>query len=124
MVRAARNFLVVTAVPALIAVLFGAACGEKVNCANLCTRTLACEVTFAPSDDLEGAKIASGERTDEESCALGCEENPAVTPESATCVDGVTDASTDPVVCQPQVLECFGAQVSEASGASGASGAP
>lgn len=99
---------------AVAAVLVGAGCGGEVNCENLCTRTLVCEVEFAPSDDLEGAKIASGERTELQSCALGCEENPAVTPESAQCVDEVTDASQDPVVCQPQVLECFGAEVSEA----------
>ena len=88
-------------------------CGGEVNCENLCTRTLTCEVTFAPSDDLEGAKIVSGERTDEQSCALGCAENPAVTTESAQCVDEVTNASQDPVVCQRQVLDCFGAEVSE-----------
>ena len=103
------RFVVVAVV--LASALATGACGEKVNCANLCTRTIACEVTFAPSDDLEGAKITSGERTAEASCALGCEENPAVTPESAVCVDDVTNASTDPVVCQPQVLECFGADV-------------
>lgn len=87
--------------------------GAEVNCENLCVRTLACEVTFAPSDDLEGALIASGERTDEQACALGCAENPAVTAESALCVDEVTNADTNPATCQPRVLECFGAQVAD-----------
>jgi hypothetical protein len=110
-----RSALAVVVVPvALSAIVFASGCGEKVNCENLCTRTIVCEVDFAPSDDIEGAKIASGERTELESCTLGCEENPAVTPESALCVDEVTNASQDAAVCQPQVLECFGAQVSEA----------
>jgi hypothetical protein len=85
------------------------ACGPTVNCENLCARTLACEVSFAPSDDIEGAKIANGERTDAESCALGCQENPVVTVESAACVDGVTNESTNPNECQAPVLACFGA---------------
>jgi hypothetical protein len=106
---------VLLVVPVAISAIFVVAgCGEKVSCENLCTRTLVCEVDFAPSDDLEGAKIDTGERTELESCTLGCEENPAVTPESALCVDEVTNASQDPAVCQPQVLQCFGAQVSEA----------
>ena len=100
---------------ALATPLLGGGCGEaEVNCENLCIRTLACEVTFGPSDDPEGALIASGERTAEQSCALGCEENPAVTPESALCVDEVTNADTNPATCQPPVLECFGAQVADA----------
>lgn len=90
----------------------GAGCGPVVNCENLCTRTLLCEVSFAPSDDLDGARIRSGERTDAESCRLGCEENPAVTVESARCVDEITDETTDPFQCQQPVLSCFGAQVS------------
>lgn len=110
-----RSALSVLVVPVAVSAIFGASgCGQEVNCENLCTRTLVCEVDFAPSDDLEGVKIDSGERTDLQSCALGCAENPAVTPESALCVDEVTDASQDPAVCQPQVLQCFGAEVSEA----------
>lgn len=100
-------------VGALVASLgSGAGCGPAVNCENLCTRTLLCEVSFAPSDDLEGARIRSGERTDAESCRLGCEENPAVTAESARCVDEITDETTDPLQCQQPVLACFGAEVS------------
>lgn len=106
--------LLASAPVAAVVIGAGAGCGGEVNCQNLCTRTLLCEVEFAPSDDLEGAKIASGERSELQSCALGCEENPAVTPESAQCVDEVTNASQEPVVCQPQVLECFGAEVSDA----------
>jgi hypothetical protein len=107
--RTARPALAV----ALAAGLVGSAagCGPRVNCENLCVRTLACEVTFAPSDDVNGDKIKNGERTDEESCALGCEENPAVTVESAACVDDVTNAETDPGTCQEKVLACFGADV-------------
>ena len=98
---------------ALSAIVIAAGCGAEVNCENLCTRTITCEVDFKPSDDIDGAKVASGERTDLESCTLGCEENPAVTPESALCVDNVTNASQDPAVCQPQVLDCFGAQLAD-----------
>ncbi len=92
----------------------GVGCGPTVNCENLCARTMACQVTFRPADDLEGDKIASGERTAAESCALGCADQPAVTPESATCVDEATDASQDPAVCQDTVLACFGTNLSMA----------
>ncbi|OGQ23915.1 MAG: hypothetical protein A2138_10910 [Deltaproteobacteria bacterium RBG_16_71_12] len=91
-----------------------AACGPTVNCENLCARTMVCQVTFAPSDDLEGEKIDSGERTAAESCALGCADQPAVTLESAACVDEATDASQEPAVCQDTVLACFGADVAQA----------
>lgn len=95
----------------VVVAALGPACGGEVNCDNLCLHTLPCEVTFAPSDDIEGEKIKSGERTDAESCALGCAENPAVTVESALCVDEVTATDTNPSTCQAPVLECFGAQV-------------
>lgn len=98
----------------VVTVSVGSACGGEVNCENLCLHTLACEVTFAPSDDLEGEKIKSGERTDAGSCALGCAENPAVTVDSALCVDDVTAADTNPSTCQAPVLACFGAQVAPA----------
>ena len=107
--RAPLGLVVVTA--CLNGVLMGSGCGGSVNCENLCQHTIACEVTFAPSDDLAGDKIKSGERTNLQSCALGCEENPAVTVDSAVCVDNVTIPPTDPAVCQAPVLECFGAQV-------------
>ena len=99
----------------VVAVTAGAACAGEVNCENLCLHTLACEVTFAPADDIDGAKIESGERTDDEGCALGCAENPAVTVDSALCVDNVTAADTNPATCQGPVLECFGAKVADAS---------
>ena len=91
-----------------------ASCGPSVNCENLCTRTMLCQVTFAPKDDLEGERIANGERTAAESCALGCADQPAVTPESAACVDDATDQSRDPAVCQDTVLACFGASIAQA----------
>ena len=81
-------------------------CGPHVDCDALCARTLACEVTFAASDDPTGAKIKSGERTDAQSCALGCEANPVVTVDSARCVDAVT--ITDAAACQVPVKTCFG----------------
>lgn len=107
--RAAFALLIV-----VVAVTAGAACSGEVNCENLCLHTLACEVTFAPSDDIDGAKIESGERTAEEGCALGCEENPAVTVDSALCVDNVTATDTNAATCQGPVLECFGARVANA----------
>jgi hypothetical protein len=88
--------------------------GDEVNCENLCKHTLACEVSFAPSDDLEGKKIKSGERTDLESCTLGCEENPRVTEESARCVDQVTVTTAEQ--CQEPVLDCFGAADAQPTG--------
>lgn len=92
-----------------------AGCGPTVNCENLCARTMVCQVTFAPEDDLEGAKVESGERSAAESCALGCADQPAVTPESAGCVDAATDASQDPAVCQETVLACFDAALPQAA---------
>ncbi len=89
----------------------GSACGDQVNCENLCLHTLPCEVTFAPLDDLEGDKIASGERSDAESCALGCADNSAITVEGALCVDEVTAADRDPSTCNANVLECLGAEL-------------
>lgn len=104
----------VTLVGLLLAAPFAASCGPTVNCDNLCARAMLCQVTFAPKDDLEGEKIANGERTAEESCALGCADQPAVTPEAAACVDDATDQSRDPTVCQDTVLACFGADIAQA----------
>ncbi|MBI1947386.1 MAG: hypothetical protein HYS27_16955 [Deltaproteobacteria bacterium] len=105
---------VVVVVLVVAAAALASSCGPKVNCENLCTRTMLCQITFAPLDDLEGEKIDSGERTAAESCALGCEDQPAVTPESAACVDEATNASQDPAICQDTVLACFGADVAQA----------
>jgi hypothetical protein len=90
----------------LVAALAGGACGPRVDCEKLCARTLACEVTFAAPDDPDGAKLRSGERTDEEACALGCAESTYVTVDGARCVDGVD--TSDPATCQPEVLDCLG----------------
>lgn len=84
-----------------------AGCEPEVLCENLCTRTLACEVTFAPSDDVDGNRILLGERSELQSCVRGCEESPAVTAESGRCVDAVTDKDSDPVTCQVPVAACF-----------------
>lgn len=93
---------------AVIAAIAGAGCGPTVDCTNLCQRTIACEVSFQPADDPTEEKVASGERTELESCAIGCEESELVTVESATCIDGldVRDAN----VCQDQVLQCLGVE--------------
>lgn len=88
------------------AAIAAAACGPRVDCEKLCARTLACEVTFAAPDDPDGDKLRSGERTDEEACALGCAESPHVTVESARCIDAVD--TSDPDVCQRPVLDCLG----------------
>lgn len=82
-----------------------AACGPRVDCEALCARTLACEVTFQPPDDPSERKVQSGERSELESCTLGCEAHPAVTVDNARCIDEleVGDAS----VCQDQVLACL-----------------
>ncbi len=77
-----------------------------VDCSALCARTLACEVTFAPADDPDGLKIVAGERTDAESCALGCKESPVVTVEHAACVDSLT-ITGDAAACQDDVLTCL-----------------
>jgi len=82
-------------------------CAPSIDCDALCARTLACEVTFGPSDDPDGAKIASGERTDEQSCAIGCEESPRVTVDNARCIDAL-EITTDPAQCQPDVMDPLG----------------
>ena len=89
------------------AFLLPTACGGSVDCEALCTRTLACEVAFAPSDDPDELKVEAGERSELDSCTLGCEESPTVTVESAGCVDEV-EIGTDPSTCQDPVLTCLG----------------
>jgi hypothetical protein len=84
------------------------ACGSQVSCANLCQHTQACNVTFRPTDDEDGALIRSGARSTDQDCVLGCEENPAVTVDSAKCIDDATAKSADPAVCQAPVLACLG----------------
>jgi hypothetical protein len=94
---------------ACVVVVVSAACGgPQVSCENLCAHTQACNVTFRPTDDEDGALIRSGARTTDQDCVLGCQENPAVTVASANCIDTATAKSTDPAVCQAPVLACLG----------------
>jgi hypothetical protein len=88
------------------AVVLAAGC-SSVDCETLCEKTLACEIAFAPGDDPDEAKIISGERSELESCTLGCEESPTVTVESAGCIDTVAP-SDDVDVCQPPIMNCLG----------------
>lgn len=82
-----------------------AGCGPQVDCELLCQRTLACEVTFEAPDDPNDRLVEAGERTELESCAVGCRASPLVTVESASCIDDLD--TRDPGVCQDQVLECL-----------------
>ena len=86
-------------------------CGETVNCENLCTRTLKCNVSFQPSDDPDRAKVVVGERTEQDSCAIGCSENQVVTVDAARCIDDV--AIQDGPTCQREMLTCLGANSEE-----------
>ena len=102
--------------PCLLAlIVFGLAsaslvgCGETVNCDNLCTRTLKCNVSFQPADDPDRAKVAAGERTEQESCVEGCVANEIVTVERATCIDNVPMENAQ--TCQNSMLECLDALV-------------
>lgn len=94
------------ALPLVVVCVLGSACGPSVNCENLCRRTLACEVEFAAPDDPDGALVESGERSELESCVLGCEASALVTVESASCVDEVD--TSDAAECQDDVLACLG----------------
>lgn len=80
-------------------------CGPSVDCELLCQRTLACEVTFEAPDDPDEERVASGERTELESCTLGCEASPLVDVDSASCIDEVD--TRDANVCQEEVLTCL-----------------
>ena len=91
--------------------LLAAGCGETVNCENLCTRTLKCNVSFQPADDPDRAKVAAGERTEQESCVEGCIANEIVTVERATCIDNVPMENA--LTCQNEMLDCLSALVSE-----------
>jgi len=86
-------------------------CGETVNCGNLCTRTLKCNVSFQPADDPDRAMVAVGERTELESCTEGCIDNEIVTVESATCIDALPIENE--TTCQNAMLDCLGVLVSE-----------
>jgi hypothetical protein len=90
----------------------------SVDCEALCQRTLACEVTFAPSDDPDEVQVASGARSELESCALGCAESPTVTVEAAACVDGV-EITGNAALCQPPVIDCLGLTEALGTGAAG-----
>jgi hypothetical protein len=82
-----------------------AGCGPSVDCALLCDRTLECQVTFDAPDDPDASRVASGERTEEESCVLGCEASPVVTVERALCIDDLEVG--EPATCQEEVLACL-----------------
>lgn len=106
-------------IPLFAVAMAGASGCPSVDCEALCQRTLACEITFAPSDDPDEQKVESGERTELASCALGCEESPTVTVESAACVDGV-EITADPAACQLPIAECLG--IADALAAPGGAG--
>jgi hypothetical protein len=80
------------------------ACGETIDCELLCQRTLACEVTFEAPDDPDGLRVP-GERSELESCTLGCQASPLVDVASASCIDELD--TRDANVCQEQVLSCL-----------------
>ena len=88
------------------AVVLASGC-SSVDCETLCEKTLACEIAFAPGDDPDEAKVVSGERSELESCTLGCEESPTVTVESASCIDTVAP-SDDVDACQAPIMQCLG----------------
>lgn len=81
------------------------ACEPPVDCTALCERLLYCQVTFQASDDPNALKVEAGERTELESCRLGCEAHPRATPKGAQCV-GALELG-DPGVCQTQSLACL-----------------
>jgi len=93
--------------PLLAAAVLGTTGCPSVDCEALCEKTLACEVTFAPSDDPDEQRVDSGERTELESCAIGCQESPTVTVESAACIDEV-EVGADPATCQAPIATCLG----------------
>jgi hypothetical protein len=82
-----------------------AGCEPPVDCEALCSKSLACEVTFDAPDDPIDAKIESGERTELESCVMGCNDSSLVTQESAQCIEDLE--SENAAVCQQQVLDCL-----------------
>ena len=90
----------------LLALAGAAACGPGVDCEALCEDALACLVTFDAPDDPDAERVASGERTERESCRLGCEASPRVDPESAACAAAANTG--DPETCQEEMRACFG----------------
>jgi hypothetical protein len=95
----------VLATLAAAAQLLAVGCGPTVDCELLCQRTLACEVTFEAPDDPDEQRVASGERTEQESCMLGCQASPLVDVDTARCIDDLD--TRDANVCQAQVLSCL-----------------
>ena len=83
-----------------------AAC-SPVDCDAVCDRTLACGVSFDAPDDPDGARIRSGERSEAESCVLGCQTSPLVDHEAARCIADVRPGDAE--VCEDQVAACLGA---------------
>ncbi len=99
----------------VVAGTFASAC-SSVDCEALCRRTLACQVAFAPADDPDEQKILTGQRSEIESCRLGCEESPTVTVDAADCIDGVPPAD-DVDQCQAPILRCLGLDEAISGGA-------
>ena len=91
-----------------------AGCGETVDCEALCVRTLKCNVSFQPSDDPDRSKVVVGDRTEQESCEVGCLENEVVTVEAGLCIENVP--ILDGQTCQQEMLNCLGANVTEDDG--------
>lgn len=99
--------VVLLAIAFAIGALAIAGCGPDVDCETVCETALACEVSFQPPDDPAEELVARGERSELESCVIGCRASPLVDAESAACV-GTVEAR-DANVCQADVLDCLGA---------------
>ena len=80
-------------------------CGDPVDCGSVCETALECEVTFDAPDDPDEEKIESGERSDLESCIMGCNQSELVTPASADCIEALDTENT--AACQEATLECL-----------------
>ena len=80
-------------------------CGEPVDCTSVCEKALECEVTFDAPDDPDEEQIESGERSELESCVMGCNQSELVTSESAQCIDSID--SENPAICQEMTLDCL-----------------
>ncbi|MFH1808477.1 MAG: hypothetical protein ABIJ09_07025 [Pseudomonadota bacterium] len=76
------------------------------DCLAICDHSLACDVTFTPADDPNLRKIESGERTDRESCELGCRESLSVDAASEACILGVE--AREPEQCRAELQTCLG----------------
>lgn len=87
-----------------VLVLAFTACGARVDCEKLCARTLACAVTFKVETTTSPAEESTNAAGLEE-CTAGCENDPRVTVEAASCIDDLEVG--DPSQCQVPVLACL-----------------